>query len=197
MGLPPAVPRVRRPILRRIAIVALRSLGWRITGQLPDTPKFVVAVAPHTSNWDFVIALLSYLALELRASWFGKHTIFRFPFGPILRNFGGIPVRRDEAHDVVGRAVAEFARHDAFVLGLAPEGTRRWVKSWRTGFYHIALGARVPVVAVSLDFAKREVEVGPALEMTGDYAEDLKPLLQRFAAVTPKHPKLYNPAPAL
>jgi 1-acyl-sn-glycerol-3-phosphate acyltransferase len=155
----------------------------------------VVAVAPHTSNWDFVIGFLAYLAIELKASWLGKHTIFRFPFGPVLRYFGGIPVRRDAPGDVVGRAVGEFAAHSAFILALAPEGTRKRVTAWRTGFHRIALGAGVPIVPASLDFAKREVHVGPVVPVTGDFAVDLRRLLDHFAGVTPKHPELYNPTP--
>ncbi|MGQ0643550.1 MAG: lysophospholipid acyltransferase family protein [Gemmatimonadaceae bacterium] len=197
VAIPASVPRVRRPMLRRFARLALRLLGWRIVGELPDQAKFVIAVAPHTSNWDFVLAFLSYLALELRASWLGKHTIFRFPFGPILRYFGGIPVVRGAAADVVDRAVAEFNAHTAFVLALAPEGTRRRVQSWRSGFHRIALGAGVPVVATSLDFAKRQVELGPTFHPTGDFAADLRPLLERFSRVTPKHPARYNPAPVV
>jgi len=195
--IPASVPRVRRPLLRLLAVWLLRRLGWRVVGSLPDVPKFVIAVAPHTSNWDFVIGFLAYLALELRAAWLGKHTIFRFPFGSILRYFGGIPVVRTAAGDVVAKAVAEFTRHPQFVLALAPEGTRRRVQSWRSGFHRIALGARVPVVAASLDFAKREVRLGPAFHTSADFAGDLHRLAQRFADVTPKRPELYNPAPAV
>ncbi|MGH7711667.1 MAG: lysophospholipid acyltransferase family protein [Gemmatimonadaceae bacterium] len=176
--------------------LGLRLLGWRITGEVPDLPKFVIVVAPHTSNWDFAIAFLAYLALEIRVSWLGKHTIFRFPFGEILRAFGGIPVQRGTPQNVVERAIAEFERHDRFALALAPEGTRRRVQTWRRGFHRIALGAGVPIVAVSLDFSKQEIEIGPVLHTTGDYALDFKLLLDRFADVTPRHPALYDPSPS-
>jgi len=192
---PPSVPRIRRPVLRYLGVMGLRALGWRITGAFPDLPKFVVAVGPHTSNWDFAIAFLAYLALELRASWLGKHTIFGFPWGPILRHFGGIPVRRQVAQSIVARAVSEFERHDAFLLALAPEGTRRRVSSWRSGFHRIALGAGVPIVAVALDFGNREVQLGPAFHPTADFAVDLKLLADRYAEVTPKRPELYDPRP--
>ncbi len=181
--------------MRHLGATGLRVLGWRITGTVPDLAKFVVVIGPHTSNWDFAIAFLAYLALQLRTSWLGKHTIFGFPWGPILRHFGGIPVQRHAAHDVVAAAVSEFDRHEAFVLALAPEGTRRRVSSWRSGFHHIALGAGVPIVAVALDFGKREVQFGPAFHSTGDYAADLRRLADGFAEVTPKHPEFYNPRP--
>jgi len=193
--MPPAVPRKRRPLLRRVGVLGLRILGWRVTGAFPNTPKFVVIVAPHTSNWDFVIGILAYLAIDIDASWLGKHSIFRWPFGPILRRVGGIPVIRDSSHNVVEQSIAEFKRRDRLVLAIAPEGTRRLVKSWRSGFYHIATGAGVPIVTAALEFGNREVAVGPTFEPTGDYAADLARLSGRFAGVTPRHPELYEPAP--
>ena len=192
---PVSVPRIRRPVLRYLGVIGLRVLGWRITGAFPDLPKFVVAIGPHTSNWDFAIAFLAYLALELRASWLGKHTIFGFPWGPILRHFGGIPVQRQAAQAVVATAVSEFECHEAFLLALAPEGTRRRVSKWRSGFHRIALGARVPIVAVALDFGKREVQLGPVFHPTADFAVDLKRLADRYAEVTPKRPEMYDPRP--
>ncbi len=189
------MPRVRRPLLRRVGAWCLRLLGWRITGEFPDVAKFVIIVAPHTSNWDFVVGFLAYLALELDLSWFGKHSIFAWPFGPILRSFGGIPVERRASHNIVERSIAESERRTRFVLALAPEGTRRRVDAWRSGFYYIALGAGLPIVTASFDFAKREIEVGPTYEPTGDYAADLKRLAERFARVTGRHPELYQTSP--
>lgn len=154
----------------------------------------MILVAPHTSNWDFAIAFLAYLALELRASWFGKRPIFRAPFGAILRYFGGIPVWRGADH-IVEYSIAAFRENDSFILALAPEGTRRRVERWRSGFHRIALGAGVPILPVSLDFAKREVRVGPLMTLTPDYVTNLKLLSTRFAAATPKRPELWNPEP--
>lgn len=189
------MPRKARPVLRRIGFWGLRLLGWRVTGTFPDTAKFVVIVAPHTSNWDFVIGILAYLAIDIDAAWLGKHSIFRWPFGPILRGVGGIPVDRESPHSVVQRSVDEFNRRERLVLGLAPEGTRRRVSAWRSGFYHIAMGARVPIVTASLDFAEKELAVGPTYWPTGDYAADLAQLAGRFASTSPRHPELYVRAP--
>ncbi len=155
----------------------------------------MLIVAPHTSNWDFAIGFMAYLAVELRASWLGKAGIFRWPFGPILRAFGGIPVDRAASHNVVERSIAEFARREQMVLALAPEGTRKRVPSWRSGFYHIALGAGVPIVAVALDFANRQIVVGPEYAPTGDYPADLALMARRFAAVKGRRPELYEPSP--
>jgi len=190
--IPPAVPRVRRPILRRLAKLALRLLGWRVRGELPDAAKFVIVVAPHTSNWDFIVGFLAYLALDLEAAWFGKASIFVWPFGPILRRFGGLPIRRGASENVVDRSIAESQQRSQFVLALAPEGTRRRVRTWRSGFYYIALGAGLPIVAASLDFAKREIEVGPTYQPTGNYAADMARLLARFERVASKYPALYG-----
>lgn len=178
-------------MLRRLATLGLRLLRWRVRGEFPDAAKFVIVVAPHTSNWDFIVGFLAYLALELDTAWFGKASIFAWPFGPILRRFGGLPIRRGASENVVDRSIAESQQRSRFVLALAPEGTRRRVHSWRSGFYYIALGAGLPIVAVSLDFAKREIEVGPTYRPTGDYAVDLGRLLDRYARVAGRHPALY------
>jgi 1-acyl-sn-glycerol-3-phosphate acyltransferase len=188
------VPRTHRPVLRRVGTLGLRLLGWRVRGELPDVAKFIIIVAPHTSNWDFAVGFLAYLALELDASWFGKASIFAWPFGPILRRFGGLPIRRGASENVVDRSIAESRMRSRFVLALAPEGTRRRVRTWRSGFYYIALGAGLPIVTVALDFAKREIEVGPAFQATGDYAADIARLLERFERVAGKHPALYGQA---
>jgi len=166
-----------------------------VTGAFPDISKFVVIVAPHTSNWDFVVGLLAYLAIEVDASWLGKDSIFRWPFGPILRGFGGIPVDRASPHNVVQLSIAEFNRRDQLVLALAPEGTRRRVPSWRSGFYHIAVGARVPIVTAALDFGHRELAVGPTYQPTGDYTADIAILAGRFSAIAARRPELYEPSP--
>ncbi|HJU72891.1 MAG TPA: lysophospholipid acyltransferase family protein [Gemmatimonadaceae bacterium] len=186
---------MRRPILNSLGALGLRLLGWRVTGAFPDRSKFVIIVAPHTSNWDFVVGFLAYLATGIDAAWFGKHSIFRWPFGPILRSFGGIPIERRSSHNVVEQSIAEFNRRQQFVLALAPEGTRRRVASWRSGFYYIALGAAVPIVTVSLDFAHRELLVGPAFTLTGDYAADLTRLATRFSDIRGRNPELYEPVP--
>ena len=176
-------------------MLGLRVLGWRVTGAFPNTPKFVAIVAPHTSNWDFVIGILAYLAIDIDASWLGKHSIFRWPFGPILRRVGGIPVVRSSSHNVVEQSIAEFNRREKLVLALAPEGTRRRVGSWRSGFYHIAIGAGVPIVTAALDFGNREVAVGPTYQLTGDYPADLALLASRFAPIKGRRPELYETAP--
>lgn len=159
----------RRPISRALGRAALALAGWRIVGALPaDEPKYVAIVGPHTSNLDFFVGLAAELALGLRAHWIGKHTLFRWPLGPVLRWLGGEPVDRDAAEGTVGAAIARFDAHAHYVLALSPEGTRRRVPRWRTGFYRIAHGAGVPVVPVWLDYSRREIGIGAPVRLGPD-----------------------------
>jgi len=141
----------------------------------------VLIVAPHTSNWDFVVGFWAYLALDIAATWFGKHTLFRGPFGAIFRHFGGIPIHRESvsAASIVDLYVDEFERRDRMVLAIAPEGTRRKVAEWKSGFYRIAVKARVPIVPVVLDYGRRRVSIGAPFVPTGDWERDI-PLIKGF-----------------
>ena len=161
-------------------------MEWRVTGEIPDLPKFVIIVAPHTSNWDFVVGLAAKLALRLRVTFLGKDTLFRFPLGALMRAWGGIPVDRSTSNDVVQDIVAEFARRDRMVLALAPEGTRKPVQRWRTGFYHIAHRAGVPIVPVALNFGVQEIQILPPFHTTGDAERDVDALRARYAGVRGK-----------
>lgn len=150
---------------------------------MPDLPKFIIIAAPHTSNWDFVVGLAAKLALGLRVTFLGKQSLFRLPLGYLMRAWGGMPVDRSTSNDVVRQVVAEFARRDSLVLALAPEGTRKPVTRWRTGFYHIAHGAGVPIVPVALNFGSREIQIGAAFQTTGDLDGDIRVLRAGFAGV--------------
>jgi 1-acyl-sn-glycerol-3-phosphate acyltransferase len=164
-------------------------MGWRIEGAFPNLPKLVIIVAPHTSNWDFVVGVAAKLALGLRVLFFGKDTLFRFPLGPLMRRLGGMPVDRSKASDVVSEIVDQFVRRDRLIVALAPEGTRKRVERWRTGFYHIAHGAKVPVLPVALDWSSRRIRIGAPFVTTGDVDADLQDLQQRFAGVNGRRPK--------
>lgn len=158
-------------------------MRWNIEGNLPNVPKLVVIAAPHTSNWDFIVGVAAKLALGLDAMWLGKDTLFRGPLGPMMRRLGGRPVDRAASHDVVKDVVDEFARRERLVLALAPEGTRKRVERWRTGFYHIAHAARVPIVPVALNFGARAIQIGSPFNTTGDVDADIHALQQGFAGV--------------
>jgi 1-acyl-sn-glycerol-3-phosphate acyltransferase len=188
--LPPAVPRRNRRFLSAVGRLGMRWMRWRVEGTFPDLPKFVIIVAPHTSNWDFIAALFCDLALDLEAGFLAKHTIFIGPFGRWLKSLGGIPVVRTASHNVVAEVSAEFARRDRMVLAIAPEGTRRKVTTWKSGYWHIARAAGVPVVPVGLDFAKRAAVIGPLRHLTDSLSDDESALREFFAGITPKRPAL-------
>ena len=180
------IPRRGMRILKRLGTTVLRVMGWRIDGSLPNQSKFVVIAAPHTSNWDFVVGIAAAMALDVHAHWIGKHTLFRWPFGAIMEWLGGIPVNRSASSGLVDQIVERFAGSPSFVLGLAPEGTRKQVSRWKSGFYHIALGAGVPIVCGYFDFDARVVGIGPIIEPSGDYESDLDRIQQFYAPIRGK-----------
>ena len=165
-------------------------MRWRVVGDFPDLRKFVIIVAPHTSNWDFVVGLLCDLALDLDAVWLAKHTIFVGPFGSWLKSLGGIPVVRSASHNVVSQVAAEFARRDRMVLAITPEGTRSKVEAWKSGYWHIARAAGVPIVPVGFDFVRRAAVIGPPRYTTDSLEEDEAVLKAFLADITPKNPEL-------
>lgn len=172
--------------MRAVGHLVLRLLGWRVEGEVPDLPKFVIAVAPHTSNWDFVVGAAAMFALDLRLAFLGKHTLFRWPFGGLFRWMGGIPVDRTSPHGVVGASIEAFSRVERRILAIAPEGTRRHVGHFRSGFLQIARGARVPVLLASLDYAARVVRLGPAFDPGEDVEADRRRTEAFFAPVRGK-----------
>lgn len=178
-------------LTRGLARAILSLAGWRIEGELPRATKFVAIVAPHTSNWDFLLGVTAKFALGLRVSWLGKHTLFRPPFNGVLRWLGGIPVDRSAPHGVVGECVAAFNSASMLVLGLAPEGTRKGESRWRTGFYQIAAGAGVVILPVAFDYGTRAVRLLPVLYPSGDFNGDLARLMSLYRNVRGKHPRTW------
>jgi 1-acyl-sn-glycerol-3-phosphate acyltransferase len=172
--------------MRAVGRGMLALLGWRVEGEVPDLPKFVIAVAPHTSNWDFVVGASAMFALDLRLAFIGKHTLFRGPFAPVLRWMGGIPVDRSSPHGMVSESVAGFAGVERRILVIAPEGTRRPVPQFKSGFLHIARGAHVPVVLATLDYQARCVRLGPAFEPGEDIEEERRKTEAFFAPIRGK-----------
>lgn len=183
------VPRRSSRFLCASGRFALRALRFRIAGEVPDLPKFVIAVAPHTSNWDFVVGAAAMFALDLRLAFIAKHTLFRWPFGALLRWMGGIPVDRSSAHGVVSDAVEGFSRADRRVLAIAPEGTRKRVAHFKSGFLHIARGAGVPVMLASLDYGGRCVRLGPTFFPGEDIEAERCRIEEFFASVTGCKPR--------
>jgi 1-acyl-sn-glycerol-3-phosphate acyltransferase len=164
----------------------LRLLRWRIEGEIPDVPKLVIAVAPHTSNWDFVVGMAVMFALDLDLSFLAKHTLFRGPLGPVMRWMGGIAVDRTKPHGVVGEAVEAFTGTGQRVLAIAPQGTRSAGARYKSGFLHIARGACVPVLYASLDYEARCLRLGPAFDPCEDVEADLHRVETFYARVRGK-----------
>ena len=187
--MPASIPRRESPLWRWIGRTVMRVAGWGIEGNFPDLPRMVVAVAPHTSNWDFVHGAAAMFALDLRVSFIGKHTIFVWPFSKFFRWMGGIPVDRSAARGVVGEVVDSFRNASSLVLAIAPEGTRRKVERFRTGFLHIARGAGVPVVLVGLDYSTRTVRIGPLIEVGEDIDAERLRIEAHFAKIPGRYPQ--------
>jgi 1-acyl-sn-glycerol-3-phosphate acyltransferase len=181
-----SVPRRRNALLRAFGRFVLRFMRWRVEGEFPDLAKFVIAVAPHTSNWDFVVGMGAMFALDLDLRFLSKHTLFWWPWGYVMRWMGGVAVDRTSAHGVVGDAVAAFARSPSHVLAIAPQGTRRPGAAYRAGFLHIARGAGVPVLLATLDYGARCVRIGPMFEPSSDIEADLRKVQAFFAHVRGK-----------
>ena len=180
---PPNLPRRRNAITRMLGRALFAATGWRIEGELPDRAKLVAIVAPHTSNWDFVVGIAAVFALELRVRFLGKHTLFDPWLGWLMRWLGGTPVMRDTPQGAVSAAAAFIEREPQVLLGLAPTGTRTRGAPWRSGFYRIAFAARVPILPVALDFPNRVIRIFPVLVPGGDYDADLKQLQDLYAGV--------------
>ena len=186
IALPERVPRRGSPIWRLIGRGVLRLFGWSVVGEVPNLPKFVIAVAPHTSNWDLVMGAAAMFALDLNLAFIGKHTIFVWPFSGLLRWMGGIPVDRSSAHGVVTQSVEGFKSAGGRVLVIAPEGTRKRVERFKTGFLHIARGAGVPVVLAALDYGNKCVRFGPMIMPGEDVEADRERIEAHFKPVQGK-----------
>jgi 1-acyl-sn-glycerol-3-phosphate acyltransferase len=175
-----------------LANMVLKLFGWRVVGSLADQPKCVVIVAPHTSNWDFPVMLLLAVALRLKATWMGKHTLFRPPFGWIMRRLGGLPIDRGARHNMVEQAVESFRAHDRLVLAILPEGTRKRTPYWRSGFYHIALGAQVPIALAFADYRRKVGGIGRVIVPSGDVDADMALIRDFYSGIAGKRPEQFG-----
>lgn len=176
-------------VIRRLLLWLYRARGWKAIGAPPADRRCVIIAAPHTSNWDFVNFLGLTDALGIRAHFMGKTSLFRWPMARFMRDMGGVPVDRSSRHNYVDAMIAEFGRRKQFMLTIAPEGTRSAANKWRTGFYHIALGAKVPMVLGMMDYGTKTGGLGPAIWPTGDYKADMMKVAEFYRSVTPKFPE--------
>lgn len=171
VNLPPlhtAVPQWGNGFTQKLGLFFLVFFGWKFEGTLPDRNKVVAIGAPHTSNWDFPIAMAAIFALRIRFHWLGKHTFVEGFGKPLWRALGGIPVNRHQAGGMIGRVVAEFNAREQFWLGIAPEGTRKKVRQWKLGFYHIACAAGLPIMPIAFDYHRKVLRLGEPIATEGE-----------------------------
>jgi 1-acyl-sn-glycerol-3-phosphate acyltransferase len=185
------VPQRGNALSRALGRWTLRLIGWTIEGEIPNIPKFMIIVAPHTSNWDFPVGVAAKFALGIRATFLGKHTLFRWPLGVVMRWLGGVPVFRHAPRNVVEQTVDHLNHAKRVVIVLSPEGTRRKLPAWRTGFHYVARGANLPILPAALDFSTKTVRFYPLYHPTDSVETNLTELGRHFAASMAYHPEQY------
>jgi 1-acyl-sn-glycerol-3-phosphate acyltransferase len=171
----------------------LRLFGWRVAGTLPACPSAVVIAAPHTTNWDLPFMLAVAYALGVQPAWLGKRELFRWPFGGMMRWLGGLAVDRTERRDMVRQAVDRLTSGARLFLVIPPSGTRRRAEYWKSGFYHIARGAEVPIVCAYLDYTRKVGGVGLAFTLTGDVVGDMGRIRAFYAPIRGRFPEQTTP----
>jgi 1-acyl-sn-glycerol-3-phosphate acyltransferase len=195
---PPQLPRnplIQTSLIRGLSKLVLGLTGWRAVGvPPPNTPKYVMICAPHTSYWDgfWMLACASMLRIDLR--FLGKHTMFKGPLGWLITSLGAVPVIRSQRQNTVQQAAAWFNSSDAFLLGVAPEGTRKLTEGWKTGFYWIAMEAKVPIACAFIDYGtKTGGFLSDLIHPSGDIDQDFELFRKAYAKITPKFPAKMSP----
>lgn len=178
---------------KRLARILLRLFGWKIEGVRPPLDRYVLIAAPHTSNWDFPLMLAFAAAFDIPITWMAKHSLFRPPMGMFMRAMGGMPIIRHEKRNVVESMVAAFETAEQLVLVVPTEGTRARVEHWKSGFYHIASQANVPIVPSFLDWGAKRGGFGPALNPSGDPRQDMQYFRDFYEGMTGKFPEMFGP----
>lgn len=176
--------------MQLIARLFLKLIGWKIVGQLPGEKKYILIMAPHTSNFDLIMGLFARYAVGVKIHFLAKSQVFVFPLSWILKALGGTPIDRSKHNNQVQQVVALFREKEEFVLGLAPEGTRSPVTRWKVGFYHIATQANIPILLVGFDYASKEFRIGPLCWPSGDINSDIPPMIEYFRTIQGRHPKV-------
>jgi len=167
--------------------------GWRLGANIPpEIKKCVVIAAPHTSNWDFVFAMGALHLFGVPVKYLAKKELFKGPLKWVLESTGGIPIDRSKSTGMVDAAIKEFEREPELVLMIAGEGTRGKVEKWKSGFYHVALGAQVPLMLAYLDYAKKEAGFGKPIYLSGDKEKDAALIRDFYKDISAKHPELFS-----
>ncbi len=182
-ALPDCLPPRGNAFSRALSRGLLAASGWRIEGEFPRRAKMVAIVAPHTSNWDFIVGVLAMFAIGIRVRFLAKHTLFHPGLGWLMRWLGGTPVVRETPQGAVAEAVGVIESEPAVLLAIAPEGTRTRGKPWRSGFYRIAHAAQVPILPIVFDGGRRAIRLLAPFEPSGDYEGDLARLQALYEGV--------------
>jgi len=180
-------------MLRGLARLILHIGGWTPVGAMPDAPKAVIVAAPHTSNWDGFWGIVYKVSVRADIHFFVKKSLFWFPLGTLLRSLGGIPLDRKRAGSAVQQAIDMFNDRDSFFFALAPEGTRKKTPGWKSGFYRIAQGAKVPVYLGFLDFKHKRLGIGRRVDLSGDQDLDLATFRDYYADIEGRWPEQTSP----
>jgi 1-acyl-sn-glycerol-3-phosphate acyltransferase len=177
------IDRVEKSVISQ---AALKMVGWRFEGAVPSEKKYVALAVPHTSNWDGLLLILLAQTINLRMRWMIKESALKGAQGVLLRALGAVPIDRSRKTNMVEQMVEQFRSNDEFVLFVPPEGTRGRADHWKSGFYHIARGADVPVAPCYLDYGRRRAGIGQPIAMTGDVRKDMDQIRAFYAAKDPK-----------
>ena len=175
-----------------IAQWILNKAGWKFNINIPHTPKCVIAIAPHTSNWDFILGELAIRSVGMKAGFLMKDTWFFFPLGYFMRSIGGIPVKQSKHTRVTDEVIAAFKANDELVIGVTPEGTRSRNERWKTGFMHIAREAQIPLVLAYIDYKTKTVCIDRYYELTGDIEADMAGIKKYFSQFTARFPEKFG-----
>jgi 1-acyl-sn-glycerol-3-phosphate acyltransferase len=187
--LSPLTPSFGNRFTRCIGRGLLRLLGWKVCGELPNIPKLVLAAGPHTSNWDFIIAMLAVLAFGVKISYLMKKEAFFWPFKSLFMSLGGIPIDRKGASGTVSQAADWFDSNEKIWVVVTPEGTRKKVERWKTGFLRIADQAQVPVFLVAWDYPNKVLHLDKLWERSGDHSADAEAIRHYINSnYTARHP---------
>ncbi len=184
-------------MLKLIGKLILNIAGYKIIDTTPkgvqNYQKAVMIAAPHTSNWDYVYTMAALYALDVPIKYLGKASLFKFPLGILIKKLGGIPVKREQKNNMVNDMAKMIVEaKEQMILIIPAEGTRSFSREWKSGFYHIANTAEVPIILGFLDFGKKEVGFIDEFNSTGNYEKDLKNIQKKYIGITPKHPELYS-----
>lgn len=185
-------PQTHSVIKKVIGRWLLWCYRWRIEGEVLNTKKFMVILAPHTSYWDFLTNMSTMLALGVKNRWFVADAFCWWPLGNLMRWLGGIPIDRSRPQDLVTVTIGKFEDNDELILALYPEGTTYKAKKWKTGFWHIARGAGVPIQLLAVDYKKRASVFGPVIELSDNIESDLKKIQMYFKDITPRNAEKFD-----